>query len=157
MPSRPAVAWFAALLACSASAQEQTVESAMEFLSEVLDGQRYNPNLTESKGEPVRLHDRWGTIKEVGPDKRCVLAYKAPMPEGRRGSSVWKAYEREGTWDFSKVLEIRKAGAIDLEVVRRGQPLPLAFRLNSESLRDRVAYAMDYLRVNCDALRRTGF
>lgn len=158
MPLRPALALFIALLACSASAQEQTVESAMDFLSEVLVGQRYNPNLwTTREGDPVDLPDRWGALVEVGAGERCSVEFKAKMPAAKLGNREWSAHERNAQWKFGHVFEIQKKGATDLTMAYQGREKPLLFRLNSESLRDRVAYAMEYLRVNCDAMRRTGF
>lgn len=157
MPSRPAIAFFLACIACSASAQEQTVESAMDFLAEVLAGQQFNPNWTVYKGKPLIMDDHWGTLETVGPSKRCVLSYKGKMPAIERAEGRWKAFEPKDEWDFGKVFEIRKVGTSDIEMVHHGEPAHISFRLNSALLRARVAYAMDYLRVNCDAMRRTGF
>lgn len=93
MHLRPAVALFTAFLACSASAQEQTVESAMDFLSEVLVGQRYNPNIwTTTEGDPVALPDRWGTLVEVGAGERCSVEFKARIPAAKLGNRQWSAH-----------------------------------------------------------------
>lgn len=95
---------------------------------------------------------------------RCATKIKAPVARGKeinvndgpRNYWVVRIPPRESSFDidWGKTAEIKQENA---SVIVRGIKPAIRFNLASESLAVRVAYAMEFLRLDCDATAGTGF
>jgi len=126
--------------AAPAAAQgEQTPEGARRFLEQVLPGV-----VVQVPGGTWRIE-----IVSINPptDDGCHLGYRDIQLTDNNSPGIHG-------FDFADVFEIRAEGT-DVVVVQRH--VTVNWRIGSEAMAARVAYALEFLRQRCDRTADTGF
>ena len=157
------VAWSAT----AAGAQQQTVESAQEFLRQVLPGLEVDAGGWYHQLDLVYLK-RYAAIRSVKTEERCVSDISVRYGPFRyhwktqRGHPEVREYPAESvtrSLDARKFTEVEAfAGDAVVRIRSHGVDAPtVRIRVPSKDLRDRLAYALEFLRQKCDAAASTGF
>ena len=135
-------------LASPAPAQSgQTIDGAQTFLVSVLPSAQMR-----LAGGDVEGWDNWGDILTFEKNGQCGFSFAA----FHEPSSEWQNGTNNGTRNFGYVAEVSRTGS-EVRVAYSDAAIVDYYSLTSESMATRVAYAMDFLRMNCDATASTGF
>lgn len=136
----------------AAAAQQQTVESAQRFLSQVLVGQHYRSSLSNGGANP-----RPGLITAVQTVGRCDTRITHQYAAGYWNNLEFSAETH--TWsdrNLAYLSEVRQHGSV-VGISWTIHTNRSTFELSSETLAIRVAAALEFLRQNCDVTSDTGF
>lgn len=146
------IALYLAAVSSPAQAQDQTVENAQLFLTQILPGQQYRASLDNGGYNP-----RPGVIQSVQTVGRCDTRLTVHYPYYENSSTYYDAQTL--TWserNVSFLAEVKQRGAT-IEIFWTFQPWSSRFELSSEQMATRVAFALEFLRINCDRAAATGF
>ncbi|HEY6817318.1 MAG TPA: hypothetical protein VI168_17400 [Croceibacterium sp.] len=148
MKTRLIAAGLLAGLASTASAQGgQTLDGAQTFLTSVLPSAQMRLS-----GGDVQGWDNWGDILNYQASGSCGFTFAAY----HEPSYDWENGTNNGTRNFAHVAEVSRTGS-EVRVAYSDAAIIDYYLLTSESMATRVAYAMDFMRMNCDATASTGF
>lgn len=176
-----AAAMSAVMAPMSVQAQGQTVESAQQFLSMVVPGAGYRPGglYAVIKGNIATVEMEEGlrpgsTTFEIG-GTGSIVSYAAAGRCTQRvqsnlfGLTVYyhfgrvnrsKPYESSvgapGDIYWSTLLKANVVGST-VYLTWKGQNVDSEFHFPDSTLAARVAYAMEFLRLECDTTKSTGF
>ncbi|KQY28822.1 hypothetical protein ASD38_14345 [Caulobacter sp. Root487D2Y] len=164
-----ATALFA--FAAPAAAQEQTPENAQKFIAQIAGlGQI---NYTDRSGSQtftqgsyqdnsgsqtvVRYYDKAvAPIWDVTSPSRCETQFKRKLVWSRGGEIVTS--NENGYMNWKRVMSVTVSGAnIVVADATQWSDYFHRFSLPTEDMAKRVGYAMEFLRVSCDATQGTGF
>lgn len=141
----------------AAAAPEQTVEGAQQFLATALVGASYDANQWTIEGRPADRGELMGVIRRIATQQRCLLTYDIDYPAGEAGGFIFEAQARtDARWPMDQVSEVKTVGA-DIQIYFGPAGRPRRLRIASDTLRARIAYAWEFLRISCDKTRDTGF
>lgn len=151
------------LLAAQAvtAAENQTVESAQKFLSMTMVNQKWGEAIYENTSDKSLSNYADGVIVSFVPTGRCKQQMIADFPAYKHpyADLTWSEYRLVQTYDFSELVEVRpgKTSKNLIEVFFRGQPRGIPLKIASEELATRVAFALAFLKFQCDGTAATGF
>ena len=135
-------------LASAATAQGgQTIDGAQTFLASVLPSAQMRLG-----GGDVQGWDNWGDILAYQKSGECGFTFSAY----HEPSYDWENGTNNGSRNFRRVAEVSRTGT-EVRVAYSDVAVIDYYALTSESMATRVACAMDFLRMNCDATASTGF
>ena len=146
---------------------QQTRAGAQEFLRQVAaqGAMRLSTDTGDGWQRSVRPYDSHtfppNTVTGVSGGDTCAstLAYQ-PHATVVYGSEARGNYSphydpiQNNLIDWSRVVEVLQSGT---DIYLTGTAYPLKVGLGSEALATRVAYAMEFLRLECDPTASTGF
>lgn len=138
---------FASLPGVAGAQGGQTIDSAQTFLVTVLPSAQMRLD-----GSDVEGWDNWGDIQTFEKNGECgfiFAAYHEP-------STDWVNGTNNGTRNFGYVAEVSRTGS-EVRVAYADAAIIDYYLLTSETMAQRVANAMDFLRMNCDVTASTGF
>lgn len=163
------------------SAPKQTVENAQKFLEITLPGKSYRPafmqdaltNGARKMGGGVMELSKEAKIIDASIVGRCksMLRYEySPSTEliatysGRRETRPLSSVVTDAVGPMGDANGISWTDALSIEAIGSSVYIKwdsstsrASVDLGAESLAKRVAYAMEFLRINCDKAAATGF
>lgn len=161
----------------ASDAPKQTVEGAQAFLAQVLPGQEYMPGSFTELFDSIKRQHRMsgaslygsGRIYEVSTVRRCVSTLRydlSPVEMGYRGErmnfvrnyapNLARGGLPEG-FSWGDIVQVEKGGTQQVRITFKENRYASVIYLNSENLANRVAYAIEFLRLRCDETAKTGF
>ena len=132
----------------------QTVENAELFLDKALVGafgQMYVSNV-----EAAGWHY---TVAEASPSERCVSRFKVNVPAFNYYGTNYAARASDDVIvDWRKVTQVsRDENGTWITIYGLGWSHPTKFWPSSPTMAARVAFAMEFLRTECDETKGLGF
>ncbi|MCA3797255.1 MAG: hypothetical protein IOC66_33835 [Burkholderia sp.] len=124
---------------------QQTVEGAQEFLSKVLPG----ASVFRDNGAK---NDSYGKITSVTYVERCKTSVAMSLEE----NADFYASSPTVVFDWSSPITAAKESPDKIWLSRPSQKR-YKFTFTGSAITDRIEYAMNFLRTNCDAAANTGF
>ena len=148
MKARLIAASLLAGLASAAAAQGgESVEGAQSFLASVMPAATMRLG-----GADVDGWDTPGDIETYAVSGRCGFAFSAYHAP----SYDWENGTNHGTRNFGFVAAVQLTGT-EVRVAYSDAAIVDYYSFTSDAMAARVARAMEFLRVNCDATSGTGF
>lgn len=124
---------------------QQTVENAEKFLTYALKGTRIS---LKSQGEFAYIR-----IDDLSYTEKCKI--DTVYVQNDKGEYLDR--KLKGSIDFKKMIEVSANNEDVVYKVRAASIQELTISTGSKSMAARVAYAMDFIRRDCDPTESTGF